>query len=607
LTGTGALMIFTRNLEYLRPCMSAASIQVLTAARTSESPLRAESRADAGWDLIWAVGERKITLHSRRDPFAEADRLAAEVLAGPPVDGCVIAGVAGMYHLNAIAARLRPGSTMVVIDLDPVLFATALQYCDLNKLSQYRLHYHFIVNSDVETAKREFRMILKKMDRFDLVSFVHPAMRRIAPEPYQRLMEEIASEIKLERMDRDTRAASGYSWLENAVDNFPYLLRSPSLEEFGKCFAGSTAIVAAAGPTLSDAIPVIQKLAPQCLVFAVGTALRSLLAAGIVPDFMVALDSDPQTLRQLPAEGEILPWLAAAPSVPPPMCEKFASRSFFYTFSGMKGFNRRLTGAGFPLPVMNVGGTVSLTAIDIALLAGCETVLLCGLDLAVGADGTTHATNSMYDGCRADQQNLIPVRGNYADKVLTTPQFADYIKQMNAYLLDMTAVSKAVFYNVTTGGAMIEHTRLICPDDITPEICCFGIEGKNSLLRRLHDDAVTPSPRKRQNFLRHLGSELEFLCRDAGAAIKLCDELLGGQEAEERAERLGRLDSQLKNNSAIEFIEPALEGVLLRLRQGNRTDKSQSERLLDGKSLYQEILRAAGLFANKINNMLKTL
>ncbi len=600
--------IMPRNLAYLQSRMSAASLDAVTGAVADRFTLEAEPRGDGGFNLLCAGDERKIALHSRRDPVGEAERLAEEIIGNQTFDGCVVGGFAGMRHLEALAARLRPGAAMIVIDLNPALFRSAMPYCPLDRLDRFGLRWNFIVSAEVETAKREFRALLKKMDSFQLAAVIHPAMMRLTPEPYQRLLSEIASEVKLETMDRATRGASAEAWLANAVDALPYLIANPPLEILRGRFAGNTAIIAAAGPSLADSIPLIRHMAPECLLFAVGTALKPLLAAGITPDFIVALDSDPATLRQIPPGGTGNTWLIAAPSIPPEMAKSFPGHILTYSFSGMKGFNRWLAAGGCPLPVMNVGGTVSLTAIDAALLTGCRLIVLCGLDLAMGSDGATHAANSMYDGCRAEAAQLVAVRGNYAPQVYTTPQFADYIKQMNAYLLDMSASGDVVFCNVSSGGAYLEHTRLCHPAEYGKGLPLTNQIDKSFLINGFRNNQPCTSHHW-DDFLKKTAENLRQLSRGAAEAANICADLLrhGGMPPRDKLLRLDFLDGQMKKNPASDLIELALEGVLQSRRARNRPDKSRDEHLADGRELYGVMAEAARLYENKIDNIRKLL
>ncbi|MDD3118347.1 MAG: DUF115 domain-containing protein, partial [Victivallales bacterium] len=411
------------NRRFLESRISPATRRALEEAHPETACLQAEARPDGDWNLSWSDGRRTVALHSRRAPRDEARRLA-EKLSDPAIDCCLVAGFAGMYHLPAIAARLPRRTLLLVVDLSPDLVRAALPYCRLTELAAYEQSCIFIVNSDLVAIVREFRRTIAGLPQCRVTALLHPSARRLAPNAYRRLLDELAAEVELEECDRATRNAAAAAWSTNARANLPAILTAPDPNLLRHRFSGATALVAAAGPGLNAALPLIRRRRREVLLIAVGTAMKPLLAAGIEPDLVVALDSDPQTLQQLPDTVPSRTMLLAAPSVPPEWIGRFAGRTWFFSFSGLGNFNHFLDDIGRAPVILNVGGTVALSAIDAAVMTGCRRLIICGLDLAIAADGATHAVNSMYDRHRIDPGELIPVDGNYHRTVPTTRQFA---------------------------------------------------------------------------------------------------------------------------------------------------------------------------------------
>lgn len=461
--------LLKQNLELLESRCSATSMAKLKLPPQEKASLRVDERLDdQGFDFILdlpgAPGDG-VSLHSRRDPLREARRQAEECFREPDVAGVVAVGFAGMYHLMEMARIAPENSCMIVMDINPGLMRDALRYCRLEDILQHLPRIAFIVNDDIDAAKRELRMLLKEVPELTFSVFMHPVMRRTFPAAYAALAEEINSEFKLEASDRATHARRAEEWTLNAFDNLPHMLALPGVGALRDAFKGANAIVACAGPGLIDSIEFIKQHQAACPVFAVGTALRPLLAQGIVPDFVVALDASTKTLAQIPLEGGGDCWLIASSIVPPAYWNAFPGRAFTYSIRVLENYNNWLKNAGLEPDRLNIGGTVSLTAVDAARLCGCGNIFLCGLDLALAEDGTTHAANSAYGDSRLGPGYVVYVKGNYRRQVPTTIQFASYVKQMGAYFKDISRQGGVELYNITTCGAFIDNTVVVKPGD----------------------------------------------------------------------------------------------------------------------------------------------
>jgi hypothetical protein len=464
-----AQTLLEQNLKLLESRCSAASMTKLRRPPRECGSLLVDERSDGqGADFrleMPGVSGDGISLHSRRYPLREARRQAEECFREPDVAGVIVVGFAGMYHLTEMARVAPEDSCIIVMDINPGLMREALHYCRLEDLLQQLPRIAFIVNDDIDAAKRELRMLLKNVSKLTFSVFMHPVLRRAFQTGYAALAEEINSELKLEASDRATHARRAGEWTLNAFDNLPHMLALPGVGALRDAFKGANAIVACAGPGLIDSIEFIKQHQAACPVFAVGTALRPLLAQGIIPDFVVALDSSTKTLAQIPLEGGGDCWLIASSIVPPAYWNAFPGRAFTYSIRVLEDYNNWLKSAGRELDRLNIGGTVSLTAVDAARLCGCGNIFLCGLDLALAEDGTTHAVNSAYGDSRLGAGYVVYVKGNYRRQVPTTIQFASYVKQMGAYFKDISRQGGIKLYNITTCGAFIDNTVVVKPDD----------------------------------------------------------------------------------------------------------------------------------------------
>jgi len=557
-----------RNLAFLAAHASPSSTALVGGADGSDLTVRIGEQGRP--EFSCRDCERQVQLHSRTAPEAEAERQLQTPLADASA-GCIVLGVAGGYHLQVLADRLRPGSLLLIIDLFPDRVAAALKWIDLPSLERRGVRVAFIFNTSADIIRREFHHLIHRELNCHFAFFVHPGLWRVANPPWRLLIDELKAEIRLETSDRATRAACASTWLANAINSLQFTLRHPQINVLSHCFAGGTAIVAAAGPTLADAIPMIRRLNGCCPLIAVGTAVKPLLRAGLVPDLIVIIDGNAVTADQLPQEGVPGAFLAASYSVPASLFARFPDRLFNFSFSALSGFNRWLELGGIPPVQLNIGGTVSLTAIDVALLTGCSSVILCGLDLAMTETGETHTSGSVYDGRRLDPNALLRVPGNFADTVPTTPIFAGYIRQMNAYLDDMSRSGEIKFFNATTGGAKLEKTIVIRPEMVSREAIAHPISDAAAILRSCHDRRIAAL---KPDYLNDSAIELGQLAELARTIISTADD----RHRRDCEERLRRLPIRCLLNQAIEAVTFNLSG---------------NDPATQAQTLYQAIAEAA--------------
>ncbi len=588
--------VLARNLNYVKRVSSSISFSCLSSARDETGLLKV-----TGSPPLFQAGKNCETLlHSSRDAQREAERQVkawTEQKQGPVSHMMVVLGFAGMHHLLPLSEHLAEGGIFVVIDVIPEIMKEALRHCDLDLFSsrvKKGASVIFIVSENFEQARREFRHYIKTEKNLDIDLFVHPGLRRAFPEIYSSLLNEIKAEIDLELMDRCTRIASSAKWLQNAIANLPYILTSPPIDVLKGCFAGKTAIVAAAGPSLNDALPFIKKARKNCVLFCVGTALKPLLRAGVDPDFVVSIDSDQLVQKQFEGVGDTNAFLLASIMGYHGILESgiFSGKTFFLSMNALSGFEKWLKTFGAMPGVIPAGGTVALSALDIARYTGCSKIIFSGLDLAVLEDGTSHAASSMYEKENSVYVAERIVKGNYQDKVHTTKQFASYIKMLNSYLEDVLREHDILFYNATTGGAKLEHVELVHPHCIPElvsevsggfECSCFFDASKTDAL---------PGKAEALGAFDCAIQELNEVSNISKSLLAACDVTRGNVNCSSKLKlEFDRLESELKSKrDALLLIDGAIQGMSSDIFSA----ESDSERLEKQSEFYKQIEGASG-------------
>ncbi|MCF0130807.1 MAG: motility associated factor glycosyltransferase family protein [Pseudobutyrivibrio sp.] len=209
--------------------------------------------------------------------------------------------------------------------------------------------------------------------------------------------------------------------------------------------------VVAAGPSLDDSIEYISKVdRNKQVIICVGRAFNKLLQCGIKPDFTVYLD--PQNIVEKQIEGienEDVPAIIA----------NVASWTVAHKYKGPKyllmkyGVSTEFSKLAIEKeqPFINMGSTVTQTAVYLSIYWGAEEIHLIGVDLAYpgGQEHTKGTFEYKKDGFEESEVLIEDVNGRM---IGTNPAFKDYIRDMEECIANNENV---IFYNHSKIGAKI--------------------------------------------------------------------------------------------------------------------------------------------------------
>lgn len=581
--------LFEKNLDYMKEHSSWRTLTALEKVIAVGTP--PALRIVNGKEFY--AGD--ILLHSRRAPELEATEQTDKWIAGenPDMTGMItVLGAGGLFHVREIAGRLVREGLLFVAELFPENFAELMRNIDFGGLFGNG-NIFFSVSSDPAAVAYDFRVQLSRRNSIKTFFFTHPGTSRVWPVAYSKLNEGLVEEYSLEAMNRKTRAFYGPDWHRNTTLNLAYSFSSPQVGALKDIFKGMTAIVAAAGPSLNDAIPYIKQLESKAVIVAAGTALKPLLDAGIVADFTVAVDSSPNIFKQYSNCDGLDMYFVADTIVMPELFDKFRRRSFIFSSGSVPDMDELLAGSGIAVSKLAVGGTVSLSAIELARCLGCSDIILCGLDLAMAADGTSHAHGTVYDGKKADENELVECEGNSGSPVLTTKQFKHYIEIMRSYFGDPVNMAGINFVNASPAGARLGPLRVCGASEIATEASFNEPSGDKKELvavnyagasAKMADQAVGAG------FFEKAERELPELREMSQKASLLAREAVTRPESLAELEKVEAVIKEKK--TALRLVNPALRRALEALfGSGVGTI---SEALGKSAEMYSEMSDASG-------------
>jgi len=337
---------------------------------------------------------------------------------------------------------------------------------------------------------------------------------------YHEAILSICRAVQMQIFNLGTMICRGSLWQFNTLRNLTHIMRNPGVQALDGAFHGLPALIVGAGPSLNRMLPWLSKCAGGYTVISTGTALRALNKAGIRPDLVVAVDAHPLTASQftVPCNDLIL---ACSTLVYPPAANRFG-RLFCGTLNA-NPIDAWLDGIMGARGSLLAAGTVTSTAIDLAIRMGCNPVVCIGFDLSLADDGTTHAQNTMYHGVKMDKNyvEFTQIPGNYSEWVTTTHQFRNYVALIEQYIETKPGVT---FINVNDAGAKIRGMALAPPERLAD----FAAEpfGAAAKLSAIHSSFITPATAAIAAELEENAARLDEIAAMARRSATLCNRLM---------------------------------------------------------------------------------
>ena len=334
---------------------------------------------------------RSLSLHSRYDPVAEAERL----VRGIDVADRVVFHVFGFglgYHVEALRARASGEAIVCVYEPDLLMLRTALECRDLTGLLESRRVTFFTTPDKADLFTRLTPHAA--LATLGTVALDHPPSRQLHPEFHRQFQQWVGEFASYGRTSVNTLVLNGRCTAENVARNLGWYVASPSLSRLRDRHKGRPAIVVSAGPSLRKNKHLLKGASERAVIVAVQTTLQPLLEMGVEPHFVTSLDYHeictrffeqlPPTLRtELVAEPKAT---SAIFSMYPGPVSILGNEYADGLLSDMKLEKERLPS----------GATVAHLAYYLAEHLGCDPIVFVGQDLGF-SDGLCYAPGTSYE------------------------------------------------------------------------------------------------------------------------------------------------------------------------------------------------------------------
>jgi hypothetical protein len=250
-----------------------------------------------------------------------------------------------------------------------------------------------------------------------------------------------------------------------------------------KYFDDKQVLFLGAGPSLDENIDWIKDNQNAFFIIAMGASYKKLIDNNIKIDLVTSLDASKIIYDKQFSDKKYVQKLGDIPLIA-------AIHTHFNVLEQFEKDNTYLYALDYPFFIDNIspkGFSIGEVTCAILQYLGVSKLYLLGIDFALNQEtGETHISGSSSTSSKYDLNNfksslekstfdlnadIIKVKGNYKEEVLTTRQFYQSAMSLGKYLSSQTSLE---VYNLSKGAAFIEGVsfleRDLVPIDITTEI-----------------------------------------------------------------------------------------------------------------------------------------
>jgi len=451
--------LYSVNMRFLRKAHAILAKAIEMAEPSPFTYLAADAKSGAA-TLAVEVAGKSHQLHSKYDPEKEAvQQINGMKFPNPRL--VIIFGLGLGYHIRAALKELaEKNHFIVVIEKDINALKAAIENVDLTDLfGSQKIRWAIgvpenegfaVMNDLIKQSGIAFQLFLKT-----LVVFEHPALGQIHGEYNRHMLRAFREAGQTVIFNYGNCPKDSMIGVENIMHNLGTIIQNPGVQDLYGAFQGKPGIVVSTGPSLSKNVHLLKEAEGKAVMICADSALRILHRNGIKPHGVASLERVPGVVRLLedvPEDYMRDIYLMGTPVIVPKVYEIWKGPTVI-SYRRFAHFDW----IGIPKGILDIGPSCSNMAFKLLQIMGCNPIILVGQDCAVISHQKTHADGAHEQtNIALNPQDLLEIRGNYEETVLTTEIFNLFRKH---FVTDIATYDGKV-YNATEGGAFIEGTEV---------------------------------------------------------------------------------------------------------------------------------------------------
>jgi len=526
----------------------------------------------------------------------------------------IMYGMGNGVFPRAIANILRPNDNMILYEPSVDLFFYILEHYDISDL---------LMNSKItlcveEMNDYEYHSVLRdKIDWLNVhyqVFCCHPYYDTIFPQSYKKFLLELKDNNIKALVNRNTLALFGQMSVVNMIHNLKFIKKSnvdlDFFEEFSELEV--PAIIVSAGPSLSKNIEYLKNAKGKAVIFVVDRALDYVLDHGIMPDFIVTLDSS-KPIEFFSKYSDLKIPLLCTVDASIPVMEAHKGRKIFFAIKGYVSYiyyelQKKVSS-------LNSGGCVATGAFSVCAGLGFKTIILMGQDLAFSKDHSTHAEGIAGD--REDQKRVHKiVEGIDGSPVETRHDWYAYLTWFQDAIKDFPEITVV---DATEGGAKIIGTKIMSLKQAIEEYCIIDIDC-NSIMSNKKPTLDDNDLVKLRKIIHEAISNLKEISWGGSKAKQYCIKLseaakkstIGDSKSQELVNKISVINNTILKYPAYKFVDNDISIVSIQnlsdiYRFTGIEQQDQIITYLKAEKIYEAISESADKIRPQLEEILTVL
>lgn len=374
-----------------------------------------------------------------------------------------------------------------------------------------------------------------------LMICAHPLYQDVFKHEYAQFLHLINENRTRVMVNKNTMARFKENASRNVITNLPMLQNANLVDDLKKILPIDVpVIIVAAGPSLDKNIEELKRAKGHCLIFAVDTAMKYLLAHDIMPDLGITIEPiKPMANYEDPRCFEV-PHVFDCESNPE-IVSKNTARKFVYN---CRDYVKRLLQAlGKQVPNdIPSGGSVATAAFAICYQLGIRRIIMIGQDLAYQGEAT-HAGGVESKGIN-NNIGYEMIEGVDGGQVRTRSDWLAYLKWFENAIALMKDMGKDMeVIDATEGGALIHGSRVMTLKEAIDEYCILEYNFARELAK-LPCLLNSGEYDKLFKLVEKSAIELDSVETAAREAVAICEAQLNICREKESDYLLGKSDEQ---------------------------------------------------------------
>ncbi|MEW5692717.1 MAG: 6-hydroxymethylpterin diphosphokinase MptE-like protein [Candidatus Hydrogenedentota bacterium] len=224
------------------------------------------------------VGDERIPLHSLYDPMKEAKRIVDKLLTD--TSAFLVIGSGLMYVPQEILNRMK--TPVYVLEL----------IAEIRELVKNRKEYKDAILRGIIPLNDIDKSLISDVRVTPVILPNYLKIIRKYRPAYFEIINNINEQIKAWISYKDI-------FVNNLDLNSKFINGSPGVVKLKTIGRDKPVAVLGAGPSLIESLPILKKYNNKLIIISSGTALKSCISMGIIPDFFCIIDPKKETIKQI--------------------------------------------------------------------------------------------------------------------------------------------------------------------------------------------------------------------------------------------------------------------------------------------------------------------